>query len=191
MNLTLVNKTEEFIKTQFQEHPHFSYNDWNVMYNHSVKVKELALKISESIPEADKELLAIAALLHDIGKTYETDLEVLHTEHEKFNLNISEQFINTLNLPEPRSNKLKHLISLTSDSVERKIIKDADTIALYLDKHLYMLFIEWAVKEHLDSSIQRKLNKFEKINFDITRKLGENAFEQMKKDWNEYQQTYS
>lgn len=71
-------------------------------------------------------------------------------------------------------------------SVKMKIIKDADTIALYFDKTLYMLYIEWALANHLNDAIQRKYDKFNNLFFDVSRQLGAPQLKLMKKDWQEF-----
>lgn len=155
------------------------------MYNHSVLVKDLALKISDQV-ECDKTVVAIGALFHDIGKTHKADEETLRFDHEKFNLPISEKFIDASSLTEDKKFKLKEIISYTSDSVEAKIIKDADALALFADQKLYMLFIEWAVKNNFASAIQRKIDKFKKLRFPVSVEMGRKWFDQMMVDWNRY-----
>ena len=76
-----VEKTKKFIEKSFREKPHFSFNNWKIMYYHSLTVLNFSLKISEKI-ECDKKVLSIAALLHDIGKTYEADEETLRSALE-------------------------------------------------------------------------------------------------------------
>ncbi len=182
----VIQEVQDFIKVQFQENPHFSYNDWTVMYDHSVMVKDLALQIAQSVPNVDIDVLAIGALLHDIGKTYKADPEVLAGQHQSFNLDISKSTLERLPLTESQLQKAEELVTFTSSSPEQGIIKDADAIALYLDKRLNMLFIEWAVANHLNSEIQRKIDKFSKIHNEAAKQLGHEAFEQMKKDWDAY-----
>jgi putative nucleotidyltransferase with HDIG domain len=177
--------TRNFIKNQFKKFPHFSYNNWEIMYNHSRLVEKLSYKIAKNI-KCDKELIAIAALLHDIGKTVVADEKTLHIKHQEFNLKISLDLIESLRYEKPRLNKLKKLISYTSDSVEMKVIKDADTLALYFDKNLYMLFVDWASKRNLNWAIERKIKKFKKLNFPISKKMGAGPLIKMKKDWERY-----
>ena len=180
-----IEKVREYVKKQFYEHPHFSFGDWKIMYYHSLKVEKIAIEISESV-ECDKCLVSIGSLLHDIGKTFEADEETLHYNHEDFNLKVSESFLNSLELPFEELEKAKRIISYEGNSSELKIIKDADALALYADKVLYMSYIKWAHENGLDSSIKRKLDKFSKLNFEISKEIGEKWFEHMKKDWEEY-----
>ena len=181
----LIAQAEEFVKNAFIENPHYSFGHWSVMYNHSVMVKDFALKIAEQV-ECDKTLVAIGGLFHDIGKTHKADEETLHYDHEKYNLPVTEKFIDILPLGEDEKSKLRSAVSYDGDSVEIKIIKDADALAFFADKKLYMLFLEWAVEKKLTASIQRKLDKFKKLRFPISAEIGRGLFENMKKDWDEY-----
>jgi len=180
-----IAQAEEFVKNAFIENPHYSFGHWSVMYNHSVLVKDIALRIAEHV-ECDKVLAAIGGLLHDIGKTHKADEETLRFDHEKFNLSVAEKFIDGLPLPEDQKNKLKTIVSFADDSVEVKIVKDSDALALFADKKLYMLFIEWAVKNKLRDAIVRKYRKFDKLRLPISVEVGKESFENMKQDWEAY-----
>lgn len=177
--------TNEFVKNAFIKNHHYSFNHRSVMYNHSVTVMELSLKISEHV-ECEKNILAIWALLHDIWKTYRAAPEILHKDHEDFNLKMSESFLKSLKLSDEEYEKVCKLITYQSDSIEMKIIKDADALAMYYDKKLYMLWIERACENNLNSDIARKLGKFDKLNFNISKELWKPKLEQMRKDWDEY-----
>lgn len=177
-----IKKVEAFVEEEFKKHPHHSFNDWMVMYNHSVRVRDLALQIGKEM-SVDTLAIEIAALLHDIGKTYEADDETLHAHHEDFNLSVSEKFLDTLGLANEQLQEIKDLIAHKSDGREMQIIEDADALAFYADKRLSMLFIEWARARKLEKSIQKKIDKFSKLHFGISRQLGAEWYEQMKKDW--------
>jgi uncharacterized protein len=41
---------------------------YNMVKNHSMNVRRIALRVSETIPDVDKEFISTAALLHDIGR---------------------------------------------------------------------------------------------------------------------------
>ncbi|HYD35784.1 MAG TPA: HD domain-containing protein [Vitreimonas sp.] len=179
---SLILQTQRFVDEAFKQHPDFSFNDWRVMAEHSGTVKDLALEIAETL-ECNKKVLAISALLHDIGKTYPADHDTLHTEHESFNWQVSEEFLKNLDLSPEELDQIKSLILFESEAVEMKIIKDADALAFFKDKRLYMLFINWAKDNNLDWAIQRKIDKYHKLNFEISRQLGEAWWQQMQDDW--------
>jgi putative nucleotidyltransferase with HDIG domain len=189
-NEEMIRRTREFVKQAFIEHPHYSFGHWSVMYDHSCKVEELAMKIAEEV-ECDRLLVVLASLLHDIGKTHRADEETLHREHESFNLAVSEDFLESLGLPSERLVKLKRLISYEDDSVEMQVVRDADAMALPADKRLYMLFIKWADRKKLESSIERKLEKFQKLHFAVSRDMSREWFEMMKRDWEDYRKNNS
>src|SRR5262245_35164162 len=94
---SVVKTVEAFVAQEFEKHPHFSFNDWRVMYDHSLKVRDLALQVAGRM-HVDRTVLVVAALLHDIGKTYEADEATLHTEHENFNVPISRGLLDSLPL---------------------------------------------------------------------------------------------
>ncbi|MFA7245383.1 MAG: HD domain-containing protein [Candidatus Magasanikbacteria bacterium] len=183
----LVDKTDAFVKKAFQDNPHYSFNHWSVMYNHSVNVQNLSMKIANDI-KCNELVTSIAALLHDIGKIYHADQKTLHKTHESFNLIVTKDFLDNLGLTSTELKQVRDLISYNSDSTEMKIIKDADALAMCFDKKLYMLWIEWAIKNGFTSDIQRKLNKYNNLYFDISRRLAEPNLIKMKNDWDKYQQ---
>ena len=182
----LIDKTDAFVKKAFQDNPHYSFNHWSVMYNHSVIVKELAIKIANEV-NCDRLVISISALLHDIGKTYHADHQSLQKNHKNFNLLVSKEFLDNLGLTSTELKHVRDIISYNSDSAEMKIIMDADALAMCFDKKLYMLWIEWAVANKLTTDIQRKLNKYKSLNYEISRRIVEPKLAEMIYDWEAYQ----
>lgn len=179
-----IEKTRQFVKESFIKHPSFSFNDWTIMYNHALLVEKIALQISKDM-ECDKTIVSISSLLHDIGKTHEADEETLHKKHEDFNLLVSEKFLDSLGLPKKEIDMIKVLVSYKSKSAEMKIVEDADTLAFYADKKLYTAFLNW-IRKRKDAKelAKKKLDKFSKLNFSVSKTIGKKWFEQMKKDYN-------
>lgn len=180
--MDVIGQTREFVKNSFIEKPHYSFNDWTVMYNHSITVEEMAMLISKDM-EADLIVIAISALLHDIGKIYEADDETLKEKHEKFNFIVSKEFLESLDLTKEQLDKIKETILGENDTIERKIIKDADALAFFKDKTLHILFFKWANEIKRQDYIEKKLNKFSKLNFDTSKKIGKKWFKEMKREW--------
>ncbi|MHB1086950.1 MAG: HD domain-containing protein [Minisyncoccota bacterium] len=181
-DLDAIRATESFVSREFEKHPHYSFNDWTVMRDHSFKVRDIALQIGEGL-SVDSTVVSLGALLHDIGKTYEASAETLHERHEDFNLTVSKSFLDTLALTEEQLQKLEEMLQHKSDSEEMRVVEDADALALYADKRLYTLFIQWARENHLDAAIHRKLQKFNTLHFKRSREIGLVWYQQMKKDW--------
>jgi len=182
----LIDKTNAFVKKAFQDNPHYSFNHWSVMYNHSVNVQKLAMEIANEV-ECNRLVTSIGALLHDIGKTYHANSETLHNAHESFNLIVTQGFLDNLGLTSTELKHVRELISYNSDSTEMRVIKDADALAMCFDKKLYMLWIDWVIKNALTNDIKRKLDKYSMLHFDVSRRLAEPKLIKMKNDWDEYQ----
>lgn len=184
MKKDLIRLTEKFVKESFIARPNFSFNDWTIMYNHAVMVEKFAVKIASDM-KCDKIAIAISALLHDIGKTADIDEKILYKQHSDFNLPMSKQFLEGLELPHATLEKIEKMISYQGNSVEMKIIKDADAIAFSADKKLYMAFLNWAKKNKMDvmELAKKKLDKYNALNFPKSSLIGEKYFERMKKDY--------
>jgi putative nucleotidyltransferase with HDIG domain len=177
-----IEDTKLFVKAKFIGHPHHSFNDWSIMYNHSILVNDISGDLAKTI-SCDKLVVSIGSLLHDIGKAHPGDEIALHKKHNEFSILEAEPQIQKLDLSLGQEKLLKNILSEKGDSVELKIIKDADALAFYKDKRLHSLFLEWALKNHLKHSIQVKIDKFDKLNFHHSKKIGQRWFEQMKTEW--------
>lgn len=178
----IVQQTEEFMKNAFIQNPHYSFNHWSVLYNHCVNVKNIALEINKEV-KADDFVIAICALLHDIWKTYKAPPEVLNKEHESFNLLIAKDFLKQFDIPQETLQQIYDIISYNSQSTEMKVMRDADTLAMYKDEVYHMLYIHRAVENNLVSDIKRKINKFSRLNFDISKKIWEPYFKFFLENW--------
>lgn len=182
----IIKKTDDFVKESFQKNPHYSFNHWSVMYDHSVKVKDLALEVARG-QNCDELVLAVSAFLHDIGKTYKADMLTLHQTHEKLNVVMAKDFLESLKITEEQRKNILNNISGDNDSIESRVVQDADGLAFYLDRRLYMLWIEWMMKNGIpDSDRKKKIEKYYHFNFPISQEIGKTGWEQMKKDWEEY-----
>ena len=186
----VVLKLRSYLKEEFVARPHYSFGDPMIMVNHCLKVEELALRIAEQVYE-NVDLLAVraAALLHDIGKTYEADPEVLNTDHELFNLKVAEQFIDNLGLPDIECEKVKEAVRYHDvDTLETRIVKDADTLSFYADERYHKVFYDWVVKENREKERQRKYSKFEKLRFPQSREIGQPLYESWSQTWAKWDQ---
>jgi len=166
----IIEDTKKFLEKSFKENPHYSFNNWKIMYEHSLFVLKFSLKIAETI-ECDKLVLSVGALLHDIGKTYKADKEFLRRGHKKIGYLVSKRFLESLELTNEQQTKLKEILSDSRDNIEKQIIEDADSIAFFADKRLQTVFKKWVDKEGLDLELKRKLDKINKLRFDVSKKI--------------------
>ncbi len=96
--------------------------------DHSMRVYRNALLISENEPGCDKEIVLLAALLHDVD-----DRKLFHTEN---NAN-ARRFLTDNDIPENRIDRICEAInavsfsqnkSLVPESLEGRIVQDADRL---------------------------------------------------------------
>jgi hypothetical protein len=100
---------------------------------------------------------------------------------------MAKDFLDALEIPKEQKKNILNNISNNSDSVESKIVQDADGLAFYLDRRLYLLWIAWAIKHNMpESDKQKKIKKYFHFNFPISQNIGKVGWERMKKDWEEY-----
>ena len=152
------------------------------MYQHSLNVKNISLRIAESV-ECDETLLAIEALFHDIGKAYKADPKILRERHAELGYDVTKAYLPVLDL---RSKQLKELTDFLQGhlhSTEAQIVKDADIIAFFLDEDLQNKFKDWADKQELPDELQRKADKLGKLRFDISKQITLPLHKKMRKKW--------
>lgn len=178
-------KTKEFVKQAFIRNPHYSFNDWKIMYDHSITVYEVALRIAKDVP-CDVEVLSIGALLHDIGKTVKADEATLRKKHSELGAVASEEFLNRLDLTSERKARIMSLFSPDCELVEKKIIEDADIVSFYMDDRLADAFEEWAKSRGLYSEFSRKLGNIGKLRFDASRTMALPYYDKLSLKWGKY-----
>ena len=118
----LVNKTIAYIEDLFRG------NAGGHDAAHSLRVYRNAMKIAETEPEADKEIVALAALLHDAD-----DHKLFHTENNEN----TRSFLMKNRVPEETIDLICAAINAVSfsqnrgrrpDTIEGKIVQDADRL---------------------------------------------------------------
>ena len=118
----LVNKTIAYIEGLFRG------NAGGHDAAHSLRVYRDAMKIAETEPEADKEIVALAALLHDAD-----DHKLFHTENNEN----TRSFLMENRVPEETIDQICAAINAVSfsqnrgkrpDTIEGRIVQDADRL---------------------------------------------------------------
>lgn len=104
-------------------------HDWG----HTERVVKLCLKIAE-VENADREVLAVAALLHDVGRSYEDASKGLLCHAEK-GAEIAEAYLQASSLPLEKKRNIVHCIrahryrsTCTPETLEAKVLYDADKL---------------------------------------------------------------
>jgi len=121
----MIEKTSAYVLKLLQKElgPEMTYHDTS----HTIEVVEMAEKLAEDreLSKSERELLLIAAWLHDTGYTR------TYKDHEDASAEIARQFLSNSKYPEEKSAKVIELIRSTAadapkESVLAKLLHDAD-----------------------------------------------------------------
>lgn len=122
MQEEIVKEATEYIRTLFQG------NSDGHDFDHTMRVFHTAMEIADSEPDCDRQIVALAALLHDAD-----DYKLFATED---NAN-ARAFLNSQNVDEATAEKICTTINSVSfsknrdkcpESIEGKIVQDADRL---------------------------------------------------------------
>jgi len=175
------------MRQRFEENPHHSFDNWIIMFQHSIRTYDWASRIDQSLRldgyVSDPTVVGVGALLHDIGKTYDADEETLHRDHGKLGFVVAGEFLRKLSLKEVQLAKLEEILTESGESTERKIIQDADILAFYSDRQLQNAFREWALGRGEPEKLKGKLDNFEKLNYETSIDLGSVPYERLRAVW--------
>ena len=99
-------------------------------YEHVMRVRKLALQIASRVPNADKEVVELAALLHDIGRNLYTP-----ENHATRSAMIARELLTALGYPKEKLQRVVNAIEAHSYSggaepncIEGEILSDADKL---------------------------------------------------------------
>ncbi|MCX6748340.1 MAG: HD domain-containing protein [Candidatus Pacearchaeota archaeon] len=125
--INITEKVRKFVEEECSK-PKARYK--GAFKEHFIPVVKYSLKMAEQ-ENADKEILEIAAWLHDIGS-----IRGDPNNHHVSGAKIAEEFLSQQKYPIEKIAKVKELIlshrsslNIKSDSKEVQILKDADTMA--------------------------------------------------------------
>lgn len=125
-SMTIIQQTEEFIKQQLSNAE--SGHDWF----HINRVRKNALSIANHHHKADRTVVELGALLHDIADSK------FHDEDETIGPKVATSFLQPLNLTEVQKTGIVNIVEKISfmgghdehkeKSLELKIVQDADRL---------------------------------------------------------------
>ena len=133
----IVKKTEEFMKENVPQSRLTKEGSEEIYLKHVLGAREYSLYLAEKY-NADKFVLEIAALLHDIGADKKK-------EHAKESAKIAKKFLSKFNLPNETIEKIircieRHSMGSETETIEEQILQDADGIIFIKDT--YKFFFE-------------------------------------------------
>jgi uncharacterized protein len=100
--------------------------------DHIDRVAQYVDDIAAAYPESDKEIMAIAVLLHDAGESYDNK-----SEHVACSMDIARRLLGAIHYPPDRTDKVlkviaehssEHIDAVMPSSLEARIVFDADKI---------------------------------------------------------------
>ena len=144
------------------ENNYFGYGAWTHHIQHVVKYS----KLMASKPNADKEIVEIAALLHDYAsvKSFE-----LYEEHHLHGAVLAEEILKGYDYPQDRIDQVKHCIishrgskNVERLSIEALCVADADSMAHFdsISSLFYLAFFSHKLDiDEANSWLNRKLER--------------------------------
>ncbi len=126
--LSVVDVVEEIVKGVMSPDPVHGYP-------HVERVRRLALRIASNYPEADREVIELSALLHDIARNGGRNNAKKAFDHALASARVAEVILKALGLPKEKVEAVVHAIEAHSfsagrepKSLEAKILSDADKL---------------------------------------------------------------
>ena len=174
MNEEVVEKVREYVKEECEKPTsHYGHEPYE---HHFKPVVKYAEELAEEL-NADKEVVTIAAWLHDIGS-----IKHGRENHHETGAEIAERKLKQLNYPQEKIEKVKECIKNHRGSVdnpretmEEKIVAEADALSAFDD--IPGLFevaftFEGKNREEATKSVRNKLNrKWNKLHFPKSKEI--------------------
>jgi len=186
----LKESAETFLRDRFNANPRYSFNNADIMINHSIDVMNIAVEVAKDYPDADLKVILLGALFHDIGKTANESAEVLQQRHAQFNWDIANGFLSTLGLTAVQLEKLMNILFENPDTInsciEQKIVKEADKVAFVTDEVLQTAFNNWSERLGVGKGkveLQRKLDKVKTLELPRAKEIVGKYSEIMRSKW--------
>ena len=152
--------------------------DPSLWKNHVQLVRKFALKLAKT-EKADKEIVEIAALLHDIGKCKGRE------NHHITGVKLAKEFLKKIGLPGKKKKlilkcikKHRSRFALEENEMEVKIIQSADALATLFNDEWQEHCRKTLPKEKLLELYDKSLNK---LNLKSARKIGLPQIQKLKK----------
>ncbi len=181
---------QAFVRDRFNANPRYSFNNADIMINHSIDVMNIAVEVAKDYTDADLKVILLGALFHDIGKTADETPQVLQQRHAQFNWDIANEFFESLDLSPDQLHKLRNILfenpETINSCIEQKIVKEADKIAFVTDEVLQTAFYAWAeslAEGNGKLELQRKFDKTKTLELPSAREIAGMYSEVMRERW--------
>lgn len=166
MNKSTIKKIEDFAKEYCKK----DKEDPELWEGHVQLVRKYAIKLAE-IENVDRDVVEIAAILHDIGKDKGRE------KHNERSYKLSKEFLKEIELPQDKKDLiLKSVLKHSSrflgedNEIEVKVVQCADKLGVLFHDEWQEYSRKHFPKEELIEKYKKTLNK---LNLDSARKIAE------------------
>jgi putative nucleotidyltransferase with HDIG domain len=150
---------EEFVKLK-------RWTPLDFYWKHAFQVRDYALLISEDLRE-DNDVIEASALLHDIGKS-----ELLTPGHEKISSRLAKELLEKIKFDSTKIPLILKCIEYESfDTLESRILRTADSMALIMDKEGQEWYFENVLNNDNERILEEVKNSYKEIEFDIAKDI--------------------
>jgi len=157
-------KIEEYVKSM-------KWASGDLYWKHAFMVREFALMLQQKIG-GDKDVIETSALLHDIGKA-----KLLAPGHEKISGELAEQFLQKINFDKIKISKIIDCLKYENfDSIEAKILRSADSMALIIDINGQKWYFAKVLGNDKKKILEELKKSFSEIEFDIGKEFVKNTY---------------
>lgn len=178
--MNIIKEVRKFVESECKKpNSHYGYDPF--LY-HFIPVVEYSEKLADKLG-ADKEIVIIAAWLHDIGS-----IVYGRKNHHLTGAKIAEEKLSELGYPPKKIEKVKDCMishrgsqQILPKSLEAKILIEADTLSAFNDiTGLFQcaFYYEKLPRKEAKDSVKRKLeNKWKQLNLDESREIIKSKYE--------------
>jgi len=147
-------------------------------WKHAFMVRKFALMIQERVG-GDKDIVEVSALLHDIGKA-----KLLAPEHEEISAVLSKEFLEKMDFDKNKIQRIIECIKYKNfKSIEAKILRSADSIALIMDKNGQKWYFENILKNNKERIVKELKKSYSEIQFDFAKRFVEKTYKKLIKKY--------
>jgi putative nucleotidyltransferase with HDIG domain len=155
----IIEKIEAYVKSK-------RWTPLDFYWKHAFQVRDYALLIFKDLG-GDKDVIEVSALLHDIGKS-----ELLAPGHEIISSRLTKEFLEKISFD---SNKIPLILKCVEyenfDTLESRILRTADSMALIMDKDGQEWYFENVLRNDKERILGEVKNSYEEIEFDIAKDI--------------------
>jgi uncharacterized protein len=157
----------------------FKWTPKDYYWKHTLQVRDFALMIQERVG-GDKDVVELAALLHDIGKA-----QLLAPGHEALSVNLAKEFLNKLKIDKKKIELTLKCISYENDNLlESRVLRSADSMSLIMDASGGREWFFSNIFKNDKNKILMELRKsYSEVDFDFAKDIVKDSYNNLLKEY--------